>query len=70
MDGGRFELRKNHQYDPVSVYSGSAETFLTYIALLHKENAAVVVSANGYSEPVDQACKKTLKELIYLSARK
>ena len=51
-------------FEPVSGYSGSAETFLTYIALLHKENVAVVVSANAYSETIDQACKTTLKELI------
>jgi D-alanyl-D-alanine carboxypeptidase len=51
-------------HDPVSVYAGSAETMNTLIALLHKENVAVMVSANAESEQIENATKQAFKSLI------
>jgi D-alanyl-D-alanine carboxypeptidase len=57
-------------HDPVSTYAGSAETMNTLIALLQKENVAVVVSCNADSEEIDKANKQVFKALIQAFAPK
>lgn len=57
-------VQKFLDFEPVSVYAGSAETFITIIALIPQQNLAVMVSTNSDSEESDQATKKALKLLI------
>lgn len=51
-------------HDPVSMYAGSAGTFLAMIALVHDSDVAVMVAANSDDEAASAAVKGALKELI------
>ena len=56
--------------NPVSVFQGSAETFITYVAIAHNADVVVAVSANAADEEADAAAKQALKELLTRFAKK
>lgn len=51
-------------HSPVSVYSGSAGTFTTMIAVGPKQDVAVVVAANAGTEAANAAVRTALRELF------
>ena len=54
----------------VSTHSGSAETFVTVIAIAAKENVAVVVSTNAAGPEAQKGAGMVLKELLARFAEK
>ena len=59
-----FGVQKVGDFEPVSVYSGSAETFYTVIAIAPKQNVAVVVQANAGDQSAQKAVGETLRSLL------
>jgi len=57
-------------FDAVSVYQGSADTFITIVAIVHDGDLVVAVSANSATKEADAATKQALKQLIARYARK
>jgi CubicO group peptidase (beta-lactamase class C family) len=56
--------------NPVSVYQGSAETFITIVAVAHDADVVVAVSANAADDEADKATKQALKQLLTRFAEK
>jgi len=56
--------------NPVSVFQGSAETFITIVAVAHDADVVVAVSANSADKEADAATKQALKQLLTRFARK
>ncbi len=57
-------------FDAVSVYQGSADTFITLVAIVHDGDLVVAVSANSATQEADAATKQALKQLLTRYARK
>ncbi len=53
-------------YEPVATYSGSADTFLMIVAMIPDANFAVAVAANAFSDEVEAAIVKVLRESVQL----
>ena len=51
-------------FDPVSVYQGSADTFITIVAIVHDADLVIAVSANSATKEADAATKQALKRLL------
>lgn len=51
-------------FDPVSVFQGSADTFITIVAIVHDGDLVVAVSANSATKEADAATKQALKQLL------
>jgi len=57
-------------FDAVSVYQGSADTFITIVAIVHDGDLVIAVSANSATKEADAATKQALKQLLVRYARK
>jgi CubicO group peptidase (beta-lactamase class C family) len=55
---------------PVSVHSGSADTFFTVLAIAPKQDLAVVVSTNAAGDEAQKAVGRMLKELLVRYTRR
>ena len=62
--GAGFGVQKLGDFEPVSVYAGSADTFFTVFAIAPKQDVAVVVDTNAASEDVHQAVGRILKAML------
>jgi CubicO group peptidase (beta-lactamase class C family) len=51
-------------FDAVSVYQGSADTFITIVAIVHDADLVIAVSANSATKEADAATKQALKTLL------
>jgi CubicO group peptidase (beta-lactamase class C family) len=51
-------------HDPVSAYQGSADTFMTLVAIVHDADLVIAVSANSATPEAEAATKLALKELL------
>ncbi len=56
-------------FDAVSVYQGSADTFITLVAIVHDGDLVVAVSANSATQEADAATKQAFKQLLARYAR-
>ena len=59
-----FGVQKIEDIEPVSVYSGSAGTFVTVFAVAPSGNVIVVVETNAGDETAQKAAGATLKEML------
>ena len=62
--GAGFGIQKVGDFEPVSVYSGSADTFITVFAIAPRQDVAVVVDTNAASEDAQKAVGRILKGLL------
>ena len=62
--GAGFGIQKIGDFEPVSVYSGSADTFFTVFAIAPRQNVAVVVDTNAASDEAQKAVGKILREQV------
>ena len=62
--GAGFGIQKVADFEPVSVFSGSADTFFTVIAIAPAQDVAVVVDTNAASEDAQKAVGKILKAML------
>ncbi len=51
-------------FDRVSVYQGSADTFVTLVAIVHDADVVVAVSASSATESANAATKQALLEAV------
>jgi hypothetical protein len=51
-------------HDPVSAYQGSADTFMTLVAIVHDAGLVIAVSANSATPEAEAATKQALKQLL------
>ncbi|MBV8516366.1 MAG: beta-lactamase family protein [Acidobacteria bacterium] len=65
-----FGVQKIGDLEPVSVYSGSADTFVTVFAVAPSANVLVVVDTNAGDENAQKAAGATLKALLARFASK
>jgi CubicO group peptidase (beta-lactamase class C family) len=65
-----FGVQKIGDIDPVSVYSGSADTFVTVFAVAPKANVIVVVDTNTGDENAQKVAGATLKAMLARFASK
>ncbi|HEV8631248.1 MAG TPA: hypothetical protein VGV61_13100 [Thermoanaerobaculia bacterium] len=50
--------------EPVSVYQGSADTFLTVVAIAHRADVVVAVSVNSATKGATEASKQAMLALL------
>lgn len=62
--GAGFGVQKVGDFEPVSVYSGSADTFVTVFAIAPEQDVAVVVDTNGASEDAQKAVGRILRDIL------
>jgi len=65
-----FGVQKIGDIEPVSVYSGSADTFYTVFAVAPKANVVVVVDTNAADEAAQKAVGATLRAMLQRFASK
>ena len=51
-------------FEPVAMFSGSADTFLTVVVVIPDADVAVAVAANAYSEEVEKAVVGVLRDAV------
>lgn len=58
--------REAFGYDPVAIYSGSADTFLMVVVLIPDADLGFAVAANAYSDDIERAVVQALRSIVRL----
>lgn len=57
-------------FDAASVFEGSADTFITIVAIIHDGDLVVAISANSATESADEGTRDAVKKLVARYGRK